>query len=124
MFSSAEATSTDLDGKYNVHHRVIADHLRSTSFLIADGVLPANDGRGYVLRRIMRRAMRHVHLLGSNDPIMHKLVGSLVQQMGNAYPELGQAKSLMKSLKEFLKGRSSLEKRHLNYMIHTDFRLI
>ena len=68
MLASAEATSSDLDGKHNVHHRVIADHLRSTAFLIADGVLPANDGRGYVLRRIMRRAMRHIHLLGSKKP--------------------------------------------------------
>ena len=112
MFSSAEATSTDLDGKYNVHHRVIADHLRSTSFLIADGVLPANDGRGYVLRRIMRRAMRHVHLLGSSDPIMHKLVGSLVQQMGNAYPELGQAKSLIEEtlLQEETRFRQTLDR--------------
>ncbi len=89
----AHATSVDPYGDKNVHHRVIADHLRSTSFLIADGVMPSNEGRGYVLRRIMRRAMRHAHLLGAKDPIMHKLVPELVRQMGDAYPELriGQA---------------------------------
>ncbi|WP_066704931.1 alanine--tRNA ligase [Celeribacter ethanolicus] len=91
--ASAHATSVDPYGDKNVHHRVIADHLRSTSFLIADGVMPSNEGRGYVLRRIMRRAMRHAHLLGAKDPIMHKLVPELVRQMGDAYPELriGQA---------------------------------
>ena len=77
--ASADATSTDPDGDGNVHHRVIADHLRSTSFLIADGVLPSNEGRGYVLRRIMRRAMRHAHLLGAKDPVMYRLVPALVQ---------------------------------------------
>ncbi len=89
----AHATSVDPYGDKKVHHRVIADHLRSTSFLIADGVMPSNEGRGYVLRRIMRRAMRHAHLLGAKDPIMHKLVPELVRQMGDAYPELriGQA---------------------------------
>ncbi|MGX9350489.1 alanine--tRNA ligase [Shimia sp. W99] len=93
--ASANATSTDPYGDQNVHHRVIADHLRSTSFLIADGVMPSNDGRGYVLRRIMRRAMRHAHLLGAKDPVMHRLVPSLVSQMGAAYPELGQAQALI-----------------------------
>ncbi|GGE41971.1 alanine--tRNA ligase [Actibacterium pelagium] len=93
--ASAHATSTDPYGDQNVHHRVIADHLRSTSFLIADGVMPSNDGRGYVLRRIMRRAMRHAHLLGAKDPVMHKLVSSLVGKMGAAYPELGQAQALI-----------------------------
>jgi len=93
--ASAEATSHDPDGPGNVHHRVIADHLRSTSFLIADGVMPSNDGRGYVLRRIMRRAMRHAHLLGAKDPVMHQLVPALVRQMGAAYPELGQAQALI-----------------------------
>jgi len=72
-------------------HRVIADHLRSSSFLIADGVTPSNEGRGYVLRRIMRRAMRHAHLLGAADPLMHRLVPTLVEQMGEAYPELKRA---------------------------------
>ncbi|GAA6207575.1 alanine--tRNA ligase [Cognatishimia sp. WU-CL00825] len=93
--ASAHATSVDPYGDQNVHHRVIADHLRSTSFLIADGVMPANDGRGYVLRRIMRRAMRHAHLLGAKDPVMHQLVPALVSKMGAAYPELGQAQSLI-----------------------------
>ncbi|QXT38603.1 alanine--tRNA ligase [Gymnodinialimonas ceratoperidinii] len=95
MEASAHASSTDLDGDQNVHHRVIADHLRSTSFLIADGVMPSNDGRGYVLRRIMRRAMRHAHLLGAKDPLMYRLVPALVSQMGQAYAELGQAQSLI-----------------------------
>ncbi|WP_243612859.1 alanine--tRNA ligase [Shimia aestuarii] len=93
--ASAGVTSTDPFGDKNVHHRVIADHLRSTSFLIADGVMPSNDGRGYVLRRIMRRAMRHAHLLGAKDPVMHQLVPSLVSQMGQAYPELGRAQALI-----------------------------
>jgi alanyl-tRNA synthetase len=93
--ASAHATSVDPDGPGKMHHRVIADHLRSTSFLIADGVMPANDGRGYVLRRIMRRAMRHAHLLGAKDPLMHQLVPALVRQMGAAYPELGQAQSMI-----------------------------
>jgi alanyl-tRNA synthetase len=93
--ASANATSSDPDGPGNTHHRVIADHLRSTSFLIAEGVLPSNEGRGYVLRRIMRRAMRHAHLLGAKDPVMHRLVAALVQQMGAAYPELGQGQRLI-----------------------------
>ncbi|MEO0401114.1 MAG: alanine--tRNA ligase [Pseudomonadota bacterium] len=93
--ASAHATGVDPYGDQNVHHRVIADHLRSTSFLIADGVMPSNDGRGYVLRRIMRRAMRHAHLLGAKDPVMYQLVPALVSQMGVAYPELGQAQALI-----------------------------
>ncbi|MBS9716108.1 alanine--tRNA ligase [Pseudohalocynthiibacter aestuariivivens] len=93
--ASAHATSQDPYGDKNVHHRVIADHLRSTSFLIADGVMPSNEGRGYVLRRIMRRAMRHAHLLGSKDPVMHRLVPALVTQMGAAFPELGRAQVLI-----------------------------
>ncbi|MDX9999359.1 MAG: alanine--tRNA ligase, partial [Phenylobacterium sp.] len=76
-------------------HRVIADHLRSTSFLIADGVSPSNEGRGYVLRRIMRRAMRHAHLLGADEPLMHRLVPALVEQMGEAYPELKRAQPVI-----------------------------
>jgi alanyl-tRNA synthetase len=76
-------------------HRVIADHLRSTCFLMADGVSPSNEGRGYVLRRIMRRAMRHAHLLGATEPSMHKLVPALVNEMGDAYPELGRAQALL-----------------------------
>ncbi|WP_121629852.1 alanine--tRNA ligase [Tropicibacter alexandrii] len=93
--ASAHATSVDPDGPGKMHHRVIADHLRSTSFLIADGVMPSNDGRGYVLRRIMRRAMRHAHLLGATDPLMHKLVPALVRQMGGAYPELQRGQALI-----------------------------
>ena len=93
--ASAHATSVDPFGDKNVHHRVIADHLRSTSFLIADGVMPSNEGRGYVLRRIMRRAMRHAHLLGAKDPIMHSLVPELVRQMGDAYPELRQGQAMI-----------------------------
>ncbi|KIN61028.1 Alanyl-tRNA synthetase [Sulfitobacter noctilucae] len=93
--ASGNALQVDPFGAGNVHHRVIADHLRSTSFLIADGVMPSNDGRGYVLRRIMRRAMRHAHLLGAKDPLMYQLVPALLRQMGSAYPELGQAQSLI-----------------------------
>ncbi len=93
--ASAHATHVDPYGDKNVHHRVIADHLRSTSFLMADGVMPSNEGRGYVLRRIMRRAMRHAHLLGAKDPVMHRLVPELVAQMGQAYPELGRAQVMI-----------------------------
>jgi alanyl-tRNA synthetase len=93
--ASAHATGTDPDGPGRIHHRVIADHLRSTSFLIADGVMPSNEGRGYVLRRIMRRAMRHTHQLGASEPLMHRLVPALVRQMGEAYPELIQARPLI-----------------------------
>ncbi len=93
--ASATATNVDPYGDQNVHHRVIADHLRSTSFLIADGVMPSNDGRGYVLRRIMRRAMRHAHLLGAKDPVMYRLVPTLVQLMGAQYSELAQAQALI-----------------------------
>lgn len=94
--SIQDFTSTKGEGDALVSQRIIADHLRSTSFLIADGVLPSNEGRGYVLRRIMRRAMRHAHLLGSKDPLMAKLVPSLIGQMGQAYPELGRAEALIK----------------------------
>ncbi len=93
--ASAHATSTDPDGPGKTHHRVIADHLRATSFLIAEGVMPSSEGRGYVLRRIMRRAMRHAHLLGARDPVMYRLVPALVHEMGAAYPELGRAKALI-----------------------------
>ncbi len=93
--ASAQATGTDPDGQGKIHHRVIADHLRSTAFLIADGVTPSNDGRGYVLRRIMRRAMRHAHMLGAQDPLMHRLVAALVRQMGSHFTELTRARSLI-----------------------------
>jgi len=93
--ASANVTHSDPDGPGKIHHRVIADHLRSTSFLIADGVMPSNEGRGYVLRRIMRRAMRHAAMLGAKDPVMYRLVPALVQQMGAAYPELGRGQALI-----------------------------
>jgi alanyl-tRNA synthetase len=93
--ASADATSTDPDGPGAVHHRVIADHLRATSFLIADGVTPSNEGRGYVLRRIMRRAMRHAHLVGAKDPVMFTLVPALVARMGQHFPELQRAQKLI-----------------------------
>ncbi|KAA0683579.1 alanine--tRNA ligase [Roseomonas genomospecies 6] len=95
IVASAEATKTAPDGAHAVSHRVIADHLRSCSFLIADGVLPSNEGRGYVLRRIMRRAMRHAHMIGAAEPLMHRLVPALIQQMGDAYPELNRARALI-----------------------------
>ena len=93
--ASAEATGVDADGPQKVSHRVIADHLRAASFLVADGVLPSNEGRGYVLRRIMRRAMRHAQLLGARDPLMWKLVPALTREMGQAYPELVRAEDLI-----------------------------
>lgn len=93
--ASASITSTEPDGKDNVHHRVIADHLRAVAFLIAEGVLPSNEGRGYVLRRILRRAIRHVHLIGYNRPLIYLLVPYLVQEMGSAFPELSQTQTMI-----------------------------
>ena len=93
--ASADASGVDPDGAYKVSHRVIADHLRSSSFLIADGVLPSNEGRGYVLRRIMRRAMRHAQLMGCREPLLYKLVPSLAALMGQAFPELIRAQALI-----------------------------
>ena len=98
--ASEELTGRRAEGEAQGSHRVIADHLRSTSFLIADGVLPSNEGRGYVLRRIMRRAMRHAHLLGAKDPLMHRLVPALVQEMGQAFPELPRAQALIEEVLE------------------------
>jgi alanyl-tRNA synthetase len=95
--ASEELTGTKAEGEQKASHRVIADHLRSTSFLLADGVMPSNEGRGYVLRRIMRRAMRHAHLLGAKEPLMHRLVGSLAAEMGAAYPELLRAQPLIEA---------------------------
>lgn len=92
--ASEEATGVKAEGEHRASHRVIADHLRSSAFLIADGVLPSNEGRGYVLRRIMRRAMRHAQLLGAKEPLMWKLLPALIQQMGRAYPELVRAEAL------------------------------
>jgi len=93
--ASANETNTQPYGEQNTSHRVIADHLRASSFLISGGVLPSNEGRGYVLRRIMRRAMRHAHILGCKDPLMHRLVPSLVSQMGETYGELREAEALI-----------------------------
>jgi alanyl-tRNA synthetase len=93
--ASGELTKTETTGAGQASHRVIADHLRASGFLIADGVLPANEGRGYVVRRIMRRAMRHAHLLGAAEPLMHRLVPDLVAEMGAAYPELVRAQPLI-----------------------------
>ncbi|MEY4268963.1 MAG: Alanine-tRNA ligase, partial [Pseudomonadota bacterium] len=93
--ASVELTGVLAEGASRASHRVIADHLRATSFLIADGVLPSNEGRGYVLRRIMRRAMRHAHLLGAADPLMHRLLPALVAEMGVAFPELVRAQPLI-----------------------------
>ena len=91
----ADLTSVASDGPMKASHRVIADHLRCSANLIADGVLPSNDGRGYVLRRIMRRGMRHAQLLGAKEPLLHKLVPVLVREMGQAYPELVRAEALI-----------------------------
>jgi len=110
LFQSLIAASVDLtgvpaEGDAQASHRVIADHLRATSFLIADGVLPSNEGRGYVLRRIMRRAMRHAHLLGAKDPVLHRLVPALLREMGEAYPELGRARALISETLELEENR-------------------
>ena len=112
ILASAEATGQDPDGIWRVSHRVVADHLRAGTFLIADGVLPSNEGRGYVLRRILRRAMRHAHMMGSREPLLHRLVPTLVRQMGAAYPEIVRAESLVtETLKlEEMKFRSLLER--------------
>ena len=93
--ASESASGVESRGEATFSHRIIADHLRATSFLIADGVLPSNEGRGYVLRRIMRRGMRHAHLLGTKDPLMHRLVPALVGEMGSAYPELKRSEALI-----------------------------
>jgi len=95
IVASAEATGQDADGKWRMSHRVVADHLRAGTFLMADGVLPSNEGRGYVLRRILRRAMRHAHLMGAREPLLHRLVPALTRQMGAAYPEILRAESLV-----------------------------
>ncbi len=93
--ASEEATGVKAEGDFRASHRVIADHLRASSFLIADGVLPSNEGRGYVLRRIMRRAMRHAQLLGAKEPLMWRLLPALIREMGQAYPELIRAEALI-----------------------------
>ncbi|WP_421737108.1 alanine--tRNA ligase [Caulobacter sp.] len=99
--ASVELTGVKAEGAEAPSHRVIADHLRSTSFLLADGVTPSNEGRGYVLRRIMRRAMRHAYLLGAQEPLMHRLAPTLVAEMGQAYPELRRAEaSIVETLRQ------------------------
>ncbi|KQS04827.1 alanine--tRNA ligase [Sphingomonas sp. Leaf357] len=95
--ASGALTGTATTGDNQASHRIIADHLRTSGFLVADGVLPANEGRGYVLRRIMRRAMRHAHLLGAKEPLMHRLVPALIAEMGAAYPELLRAQASIES---------------------------
>jgi alanyl-tRNA synthetase len=96
LISASEAlTGVKAEGARAPSHRVIADHLRASCFLIADGVSPANEGRGYVLRRIMRRAMRHAHMLGASEPLMHRLAPTLIEEMGGAYPELRRAEAFM-----------------------------
>ncbi|QZH74428.1 MAG: alanine--tRNA ligase [Erythrobacter sp.] len=110
--ASEEGVKAKADESTIASHRVIADHLRSTSFLIADGVLPSNEGRGYVLRRIMRRAMRHAHLLGAEKPLMHRLVPTLVSEMGQAYPDLPRAQALITEVleREETRFRQTLDK--------------
>ena len=98
--ASESLTGVRAEGENRASHRVIADHLRSSSFLLADGVLPSNEGRGYVLRRIMRRAMRHAHLLGAKEPLVHRLVPALITEMGAAYPELARARPLIEEVLE------------------------
>lgn len=103
--AAASATGADVNGEGNRSLRVIADHLRSMSFLIAEGVLPSNEGRGYVLRRIMRRAMRHATLLGASEPVIHKLVPTLVREMGQAYPELSRGEAMITETVKLEEGR-------------------
>lgn len=115
--ASADASNVAADGEHAVSHRVIADHLRACSFLIADGVLPSNVGRGYVLRRIMRRAMRHAHILGCREPLMYRLVPALVGVMGQAYGELGRAQAL-------ISGTFKLEEERFQRTLERGLRLL
>src|SRR6516162_7132257 len=117
ILASAEASGVAPDGPHAVSHRVIADHLRASAFLIADGVLPSKEGRGYVLRRIMRRAMRHAHILGCKDPLIWRLVPALVQQMGSAYPELLRAQPLISETLRF-------EETNFKQMLERGLRLL
>jgi alanyl-tRNA synthetase len=112
ILASADASGVAADGEHAVSHRVIADHLRASAFLIADGVLPSKEGRGYVLRRIMRRAMRHAQMIGCKEPLMWRLVPALVQQMGAAFPELLRAQALITETLRFEEGnfRQTLER--------------
>lgn len=115
--ASVDVTGVPVDKAHRASHRVIADHLRAMSFLIADGVLPSNEGRGYVLRRIMRRAMRHAHMLGAREPLMHRLVPTLVEEMGVAFKELRRAEAL---ITETLK----LEESRFRTMLERGLRLL
>ena len=115
MLASAELTGVEVDGPHKSGHKVIADHLRASSFLIADGVLPSNEGRGYVLRRIMRRAMRHIHMMGHEEPLMWRLVPVLTGLMGQAFPELLRAEAL---LTETLKLEETRFKQTLDRGLH------
>src|SRR5690349_5191841 len=117
ILASAEASGVVPDGPHAVSHRVIADHLRASAFLIADGLLPIKEGRGYVLRRIMRRAMRHAHILGCKDPLIWRLVPALVQQMGTAYPELLRAQALISETLRF-------EETNFKQMLERGLRLL
>jgi alanyl-tRNA synthetase len=117
ILASADASGVAPDGPHAVSHRVIADHLRASAFLIADGVLPSKEGRGYVLRRIMRRAMRHAHMLGCKDPLLWRLVPALVQQMGTAYPELLRAQALISETLRF-------EETNFKQMLERGLRLL
>jgi alanyl-tRNA synthetase len=124
ILASAEATGQDPDGRFRISHRVVADHLRASAFLVADGVLPSNEGRGYVLRRIMRRAMRHAHLMGTQDPLLHRLVPVLIRQMGTAYPELVRAEALITETLKLEEGRfRSLLARGLGLLAEETSRL-
>ena len=117
MAASSDLTKTSIDSKTIASHRVIADHLRASSFLIAEGILPSNEGRGYVLRRIMRRGMRHAHSLGSKDPIFYKLFQVLLNEMKNSYPELTNGKELItETLKNEEKKFSSLLERGMKIL--------
>jgi alanyl-tRNA synthetase len=117
ILASAEVTGQDPDGPFRTSHRVVADHLRSVCFLIADGVLPSNEGRGYVLRRIMRRAMRHAHMMGAREPVMWRLVPALIRQMGAAYPELVRAQAL-------IEGTLKLEENRFKAMLERGLHLL
>src|ERR1700731_3625125 len=124
ILASAEASGVAPDGQHAVSHRVIADHLRAAAFLIADGVLPSKEGRGYVLRRIMRRAMRHAHIIGSKEPLLWRLVPALVRQMGGAYPELVRAQALItETLKLEETGFKQMLERGLRLLDEEDARL-
>ena len=117
ILASADATGTKPDGASAVSHRIIADHIRASGFLVADGVLPSNEGRGYVLRRIMRRAMRHVHILGAREPVLHRLVPFLIREMASAYPELERAAAL-------LTGTLRLEEERFRQLLDRGLRLL